>query len=435
MLIGRLDSALHQDGGAIDAVFRANAHRATARSDDNLRATALGAYLVMRLVTRTLELAGGSDESLTLQQVSTARFVDDLPTTMTECVHLRLVLAGLATDAGGRSWPRLRIMLLRYAGWLEREGRLDLALEALRLAARTWRGEIPPAEFTALALTVGRVNRQLARLRLAEDAYAAAQDGAVATDDRLGQLRARLGTVSVRRLQGDLRGLDAELAAALAACRQDDTLAPLLPLVHAEIGALCTAAGRASDAIRSMVRAARAATTELERLQVLLGLGRILLETGRLPAARLMLEHVASSADDRLLRASADLELMDLASAEGDRLAFERVRIGLDRFMWRLPATTRADFHYRCGLGLSRFAQFARAARSWAAGRELAIDEGLSDWDDIFFRLQGSLGGCRDVVVERDAPASAELDALLEDVRSLILPSGPTTFPAGAGTT
>lgn len=433
MLIGRLDPALHQESGSIHAVFRANAHPASAGSEERLRATALGAYLVMRLLDRTLELAGTTDDALNLQRVSTVSFVDGLPTTVAECAHLRLILAALTADSDGPAWPHLRSALLRYAGWLEREGRLDLSLEALRLTARTWRGEIPPQDFTTLALNVGRVNRQLARLRLAQDAYDVAAEAAETTGDRVGQLRARLGAISVRRLRGEVTGLEAELRAVLAECESEAALTALLPLVHADIGALCTSVGRAGDAIRAMVRAARAAASLPERLQVLAGLGRTLLEVGYRDTAKLVLEHVASHAADRLVRATADLELMDVASTEGNRLAFERLRGSLGRYMWRLPATTRADFHYRSGLGLSRFSQPGRAARSWSAGRTLALEEGLDDWTGVFLRLEKSLPGCGEVRVESAAPASLNLGALLDEVHALIHPTGLSTMQAGAG--
>ncbi len=428
MLIGRLDSAMYQAGGPLHAVFHANAQLAASRGEEQLRSTALGAYLVMRLVARTLAEGETDGTALELQRISTTHFVDGLPTTLAECAHLRLLLTALMDDPDR---GQLRHALWRYAGWLEREGRLDMALESLRLAARTWRGEIPPRDFTALALDVGRVNRQLARHDLAQDAYAAAAEGAAATGDRSAQLRARLGTISVHRLRGEMSGLDHALHALLQECELDQSLAALLPLVHADIGALFSSLGRPAEAVRAMLCAARAAATVPERLQILAGLGRILLEIGAGDIAQLLLQHVAAHASDRLLRGSAELELMELASLDGNRVGFERLRAALDRSLWRWPAAMQADFHYRSGLGFSRFAQLGRAGRSWAEGRAVADRHGLEEWTGFFRRVEGSLDGCRNVTIERHRPAGLRVDQLLEDVQALLaVGTARSTAPA-----
>ena len=427
MHVGRLTPALDQGHGALHAVFQANAQFAATSGEERLRVTALGAYLVMRLVARTLDVGSQPDAALELQRLSTAQFVDDLPTTVAECAHLRFVLAALPGDEA--EIVPLRRALLRYARWLEREGRLDMALEAFRLAARTWDGDSPPRDFTSLALEVGRVNRQLSRLRLALDAYRAAADAAQLTGDHLAQLRARLGGISVRRLEGQTHGLEHELCSLLGTCQDDPALAPLVPLIHADLGALSSAAGRPDDAIRAMVQATRAARSVPERLQMLAGLGRILLELGVRDLAALLLEHVAARSPDRLVRAGAEVELMDIASREGNRLGFERLRAGLGRLIWRLPATMRADFHYRAGIGFARFSQLARARRSWSAGRTLSLRQGLDEWADIFQRLHDGRSETGLLANTGESLVCAGLESLLGEVRSLLHPASRPVMP------
>lgn len=427
MQIRLLDPALDQGHDALHAVFQANAQFAATSGEERLRVTALGAYLVMRLVARMLDDGSQPDAALELQRLSTAQFVDDLPTTVAECAHLRFILAALPGDDA--ELVPLRRSLLRYARWLEREGRLDMALEAFRLAARTWDGDIPPRQFTALALEVGRVNRQLSRLRLARDAYRAAADAAQLADDQLAYLRARLGGISVRRLEGQTHGLEHELRSLLAACQDDPALAPLVPFIHADLGALSSATGRPDDAIRAMVEATRSARSVSERLQMLAGLGRILLELGVRDLAATLLEHVATRSPDRLVRAGAEMELMDIASREGNRLGFERLRAGLGRLIWRLPATMRADFHYRAGTGFARFSQPTRARRSWSAGRTLAMRQGLEEWADVFQRLQEARSEKGLVANTGESLACADLESLLGDVRGLLHPASQPMMP------
>lgn len=414
MLIGRLAAALHQEHGAAHPGTDVRRRFPASGPDGTPGAPALAAYLVIRLVTRTLDAGATPDVALALQRVSTLHFLDELPSTDPECVHLRLIVTALGDQATG---AQLRRLLLRYAGWLEREGRLDQALDVLRLAARTWPGDIPPRDFTELALEVGRINRQLARLAHADDAYAAAAEGAASTGNRVEQLRARLGRLAVRRLQGRLEGLEAELHAVAAECECDPSLMALLPLVHADIGALCTARGKPAEAVLEMLRAARTASTVPERLHVIAGLGRLLAELGERDVATVLLEHVATRAADRLLRATADLERMDLASADGNRILFERLRSGLGEVIWRLPPALRAEFHYRSGIGFVRFGQAARARQSWTTGRMLAIEERLDDWAVVLRDAPQAPGRLRE---REDTAASDDLAPLLADARALV---------------
>jgi hypothetical protein len=233
----------------------------------------------------------------------------------------------------------------------------------------------------------------------------------------------------VRRLEGATDGLDRELRALLGECQDDPVLAPLVPLIHADLGALSSAAGRPDDAIRAMVQATRATRSVAERLQMLVGLGRILLELGIRDLAALLLEHVAARSPDRLVRAGAEVELMDIASREGNRLGFERIRAGLGRLMWRLPATMRAEFHYRAGLGFARFSQRGRARRSWAVGRTVAIREGLDRWADIFRQLQDSQREVAQEMRSEEADASIGREMLLSDVRGLLRPPARPALP------
>ena len=424
MLIARLDPALAQHGtGAVHAAMQAHARRPReSGGDDQVRSIALGTYLVVRLARLTLGADGpdGDAEGLDWQRTSTARYVDDLPTVHPECAHLRLIVA--AMSEGARSdLLALRRALLGYAAWLEREGRLDLSLELLAVARCTWLADIPPADFCTLALTVGRVNRQLARLPLAADAYAAAEEGAFLAADHLLALRARLGSAAIRRLRGHHHGLEEELHIILAESEQRPELGVLLPLVHADLGSLYAAQGRMSDAVRAMVRAVRAASQPPERMRMLAGLGQVLLELGAGDVAHTALSHVARQAEDRLTQAGAQVELMDLASVEGDRLAFERLRAGLREYIWRLPAAVRVDFLYRSGVGFSRFSQYGRAAKCWSEAMDLAEAQQLEEWVRTIARLECSIRDCQRVYVEPTQPWLDGYENLEHDVLRLLV--------------
>ena len=56
-----------------------------------------------------------------------------------------------------------------------------------------------------------------------------------------------------------------------------------------------------------------------------------------------------------MVRANAVLELMDLESAVGNRMAFERGGRMRRASRERMPPSMAADFHFKAGVGLARF--------------------------------------------------------------------------------
>lgn len=421
--LGRLDSALAQlRGDLTQPAFLAHARAQAEPGHDGLRSVALGAYLVARAVERLL-LVPVSDEGIVWQMASTARYVEDLPQDDAEVSHLQGIVRALSLDRP-EAMPALRAPLLGYASWLECEGRLDLALEALRLAARTWVGEIPAADFTQLALAVARVNRQLGRLDLSADAYAAGADAALLAADRAGAARAHLGALAVRRLKGELGGLDEQLLAMLRQAETDAALADLAPLMHAERGALDALLGRVAQAARSLLAAARAASGSPEQTQIMEGLAQVLVAAGALEPARELLEHVADVAPERVTRVRAQLELMEIASAQDDRLAFERLRAGMRPPAPVLAPPLRVEFLYHAGLGLFRFGQHARATACWQEAVTLAEAQGLTGMVRLLGRLLDSIDHCRGREVERPAAPLLDVHALESDVHALVQSAG-----------
>ena len=74
-----------------------------------------------------------------------------------------------------------------------------------------------------------------------------------------------------------------------------------------------------------------------------------------------------------LVRANAFLELMDLESSVGNRVAFERFRVAAEEHDGRMSPSMAVDYQYKVGIGLGRLGQLRRARdgtdRGTRAGR------------------------------------------------------------------
>jgi tetratricopeptide (TPR) repeat protein len=376
---------------------------------------ALGAYLVSRLVDRLLTRGEEveAQEGLLWQLDAVRRHLRELPTDSPESAHLHGV-----TDAvivGSQPFAGLRLSLLAYAYFLEHEGRLEEALEVLSLAVRTHGGEVPPADFAAAALFSGRLNRLLARWNEATSAYLAAESAAEREGDRVLALRARLGRSGVLRGQGNLplarATVDGVIEAARAAGLRD---------VHAmaltDLGAVYWLEGRRIEMVQANYEAFRLAEDALQRMRILGDIGLGLKEVGAIEAARLAFEIVVGSHTSFVVRTNAVLELMELESAAGDRMAFERRRAEAERVRDRMPPSMLVDLQYKAGVGLARFGQVSRGRQLLLAGLELSETHHLNAW---YFRLEqvlAKLDECEVPVPDRTAAPGLSASSAVQAV-------------------
>ena len=109
----------------------------------------------------------------------------------------------------------------------------------------------------------------------------------------------------------------------------------------------------------------------LQRMRVLGDLGTGLAELGVFAVARMAFEIVADSKSSFLVRTNALIELMELESAAGNRLAFERRRAAAQALRDRMPPSMAADFLFKLGVGLARFGQVGRARDTLETGLTL----------------------------------------------------------------
>jgi hypothetical protein len=89
------------------------------------------------------------------------------------------------------------------------------------------------------------------------------------------------------------------------------------------------------------------------------------------------------------VRTNALLELMDLESSAGNRVAFERFRAAAEEHSSRMSPSMTVDYQYKVGSGLARFGQHARAKGALTAVLELAQRHKLNAW---YFKLEQAMG-------------------------------------------
>ncbi|HUR93993.1 MAG TPA: hypothetical protein VMY76_05390 [Gemmatimonadales bacterium] len=287
----------------------------------------------------------------------------------------------------------LRLSLMAYAYFLEHEGRLEEGLEVLALAVRTHGTDVPVLDFASSALFAGRLNRLLARWNDASSCYLSAESAADRAGDRVLALRARLGRGAVLRGQGNLPLARATVEVVIEAARAAE-LRDVQAIALMDLGAICALEGRQVEAIQANYEAFQLTEDALQRMRVLGDLGVGLKELGATDGARVAFEIVVGARTSFLVRTNAVLELMELESAAGNRMAFERRRAEAEQVKDRMPPSMLADLHYKAGVGLARFGQSGRARQCLTTGMELAETHRLNAWYFRFETILANLRGC-----------------------------------------
>ena len=374
---------------------------------DTASRIALGAYLGARLVDRCLALSNAADEleGFKWQAESTRKFLGELPATEPEVSHLLGIIESVNTDPIHRD-AVLRMALVAYAYYLEHEARLEEALEVLALSARTYRTEIPPVDIGTLSLFVARLNRILARWDRANRAYAMAEKAGEDIRDLNTIMLARIGLANVHRGQGNLPVARIELERIVA-----ETNSPELSDVHgrawSDLAVVFALQGLSHESLMAKYNAIRSVRDNLVRFRILGDLGINLRELGAYDAARQCFDMVLASEPSLIIRANTCIELMEMESGRGNRLAFERYRQEARAFEDRMPPSMAIDYRYRMGIGFARFGKEAKARGMLREALGLAEASKLNEWYFRIDRVLRNLALC----VEQPEPADSTAHA------------------------
>jgi tetratricopeptide (TPR) repeat protein len=369
---------------------------------------ALGAYVVARLVDRllTLDYTPSAMQGFHWQLEAVRRHITELPASAPETAHLAGIVEAISED--GQRTSSLWMSLTAYAYFLEHDGRLEESLEMLTLAARCQGSDTSPLDFARYALFAGRLNRLLARWETATNCYAAAEEAGAQAGDLVAVLRGRLGKGAVHRGQGNL---PAARETAEEVAREADELQLVEPqaIAYGDLGVVYGLQGLRLEALQAYYRAFQLSTDPVQRMRTLGDLGIGLVQIGAHEAARIAFRIVADSNASLLVRTNAVLELMDLESSTGNRVAFERCRNRAEEYRPRMSPSMTVDYFYKIGVGLARFGQMGRARDALTGGLQLAERHRLNAW---YFKIEQAL---KDLAAS-DSPytASSPLSELSE---------------------
>jgi tetratricopeptide (TPR) repeat protein len=348
---------------------------------------ALAGYVMARLVDKLLVLENDPEslEGFRWQLEAVRRHVGELPGDSPETAHLAGVVD--AVPQQGPPVSSLWMSLTAYAYFLEHEGRLEEALELVKLAARSQSRNTSPKEFAAYALFAGRLNRLLARWEAASTCYGAAEDAAVTVGDHVYALRGRLGRGAVQRGLGNLPQAR-EVAESVVRDAALLNLSDVQAMAYADLGAVCALQGFGLEELQANYHAFRLASDPHLRMRILGDIGIGLLRIKAYDAGRLAFQIVIDSDAKLLDRANAALELMDLESSVGNRVAFERCRSAISEIRDRLPPSAATDYEFKLGTGLARFGQSGRARQVLEQALTLAEEHRLNTW---YFKIEKTL--------------------------------------------
>jgi len=419
--------ALSADGlfGPPVPPYRLAAHspfleRAARERDDSSAALALSAYATGRLIDRWLARPSApAAEELGQELENIQTHLHELPQDDPETLHLSRILAEI--DLGLTAVPRLGKELLAYATFLEQQGRLEEALEAIVLAGRAFGPDIAPGEFSDCALTAGRLNRLLARWPAAVTCYEAAERSGRERGDLVAALRGQLGRGAVARGRGNLPA-----ARQIAEAVREEARALNLPRVQAlacaDLAAACSELGQPVEALQADYEAFRLHTDPHNRMRTLGNVGLDLLQLGWHDAARTAFTIVLRSDTKATVRLNALLELMALESTVGDLIAFERHHRAADTARDQMPPSMQVDFLFKTASGRRRFGQPAAAKAALADAQTIAAAHGLHAWSFRTEQALRELDAAGDlglpeppVTPRRDSPVVREVAAGLQE--------------------
>jgi tetratricopeptide (TPR) repeat protein len=348
---------------------------------------ALGAYVVARLIDKLLAIDEDPEslEGFRWQLEAVRRHVNDLPSDAPETAHLAGVVSGISEDH--RPAKALWMSLKAYACFLEHEGRLEEALEILMLTARAHGDSTAPADFIAYALFAGRLNRLLARWDAATQCYSAAEEAGEKTGDTAARLRGRLGRGAVDRGRGNLPMARATAESVVREASELD-LVDVQVIAYGDLGAVYGLQGLRLEALEAQFQAFRFSHDSQQRMHALGDVAYGLRGIGALEASRIAFTIVAHSSASVRVRTNAHLELMELESLFGNRVAFERCRSAAEEYGTRMSPSMSVDYYYKLGTGLARFDQLTRAQDALRVGLTVAETHRLNAW---YFKVEQAL--------------------------------------------
>jgi tetratricopeptide (TPR) repeat protein len=274
-----------------------------------------------------------------------------------------------------------------------------------------------PARERALAVDASLRAAYCARMRGGLDEAAAAYDAAarLAADDGdlVRQLRVRVGRARLAAERGNLPEAERMLDATIRRARADGLDAVCAVALH-DRAIVARRRGRIAQAVRFAYDALDKTTVPSDRDRVLSDIATMFVTLGVRSVARDAFLVIAATAQEQAVRWTATINLMEIASVDGQEGAFEMYRRELDAAP--LPPWQRAELLLHAGEGHARFGRTDEAGDSLRRAAALAEEYGFNR---TLFAAEASLARLAAPPASasgRQAPLGAEPPEDLGDV-------------------
>jgi len=376
-----------------------------------------GAFLALRLVDLLRsDAAPVTPDVFRYQHAATERYCQELDAGAPEAAHLvGLVHSAMDAHRAGRV-ALVGPALFAYAHFLEDEGQYEEALDVLETMLLVGAGKLGERDLIAGLLRNARVLRKLGRFDEAEATYGAAGARADTAGDRYSQLLSRIGRTNIAVTRGNLAAAQTSYEAILADAELAGEQDAQARAEHG-LGVTHEIRGRRDTAVSHFWNAYQLYDDEPSKLRALHDLGLTLRALGEYDAAQRAFRRVLEGETPDGL-SNPMIELMYLASAQGDRVGFERWRDRAATLEPKMTPNSRVDYYLKCGIGLARFGNITRAKDLLTGARSLAAEHGLHEFEFRIERIQAGLPECEQIL-DVCSPPSQEPQYDFEPVREV----------------
>jgi tetratricopeptide (TPR) repeat protein len=306
--------------------------------------------------------------------------IADLPTDGSERRLLSTIVARVVAAQDGES-PRIIAPLFAYARSLHLRSAWGLAADVYAIVWEAHVGDsaigVVDAEVaTAAAQYLGTCYRTMGDAERATQAFRAARALAGARGDQRGVLRARLGEAKICAASGDLPLAHQRLVDILAAATNADC-GEVRAFAWHDLAVVALQRGNYEEGISYGYEAWVSTADAVERERVMVTLASLLLLGGHPDIARDANALLAETAYEPVMRWSATVNLIEIATIERRELDFMRHRRALAKV--GLPPALAGECDYYTGLGHLAFGQPALAAAAFDRAVAVAERHGLAE--------------------------------------------------------
>ena len=317
--------------------------------------------------------AAREDKSIIDADWTGVRTVTDQIELIREGDPVRRTLMRIMDDlrGGGPNWSRVNHGLFAYGRALDIDGRWSLAVDVFDTVAEIARADREPQMAIDATTALGGSARRSGDWDRSAEGYAEAAYLADSIGDKASGLTVRVGTANTHIARGNLPAAQLILDEVIAEA-SNAGLDGVLALAQHDAGAVAYLQGRYAEAVPLFYKALERATNPSVKDNIMSDLAGALFTMGMIDSARDAYLVSSMTARYQWVRWQSTINLMELASFEGNAEAFDRY--GRELTYAALDPRLRSYFLLFYGEGSLRLGRHEEGIRSIAEAKEFATE-------------------------------------------------------------